>query len=110
MISFINKKLSITSKIRLYRFLYTLNAMSFSYLRPVTLASLLSGILYVRFSLPESFLLTVTDACVFLYYSVIVLLGGAFLYYMKPYIRHWILRFRIWLYRRKKRACTTFFF
>lgn len=106
---FINNKLSMSSKIRLYRFLYTLNAMDFSYLRPVIIASILAGILYIRSLLPESYLLTVSKLQINLYYFVLAFLGTALLYYTRPYLKRTIVRLKIKMYRRKKRACTTFF-
>lgn len=110
MTSLINKKLSMHSKIELYKFLYTLNAMDFSYLRPVILAALFAMIVYIRRLLPESFLLTVSKTQVILYHVVLVFLFAAFLYYLWPIVKHKYIRLKIWLYRRKKRACTTFFF
>lgn len=109
MTHFINNKLSMRSKIRLYRFLYTLNAMDFSYLRPVILASLLIGVLYIRSLLPESYLLTVSTAQVYLYYTVVAFLGVALLFYLRPYFRRYLAKFRVKMYRRKKKACSTFF-
>ncbi len=109
MTRFINNKLSLRSKIKLYRFLYTLNAMDFSYLRPVILASLLTGVLYIGSLLPESYLLTVSTTQIYLYYTVIAFLGVALLFYLRPFVKRRVARLRLWMYRRKKRACSTFF-
>ncbi len=109
MMAFMSKKMSIRSRIRLYRFLYTLNAMDFSYLRPVTLGCLIVCVLYVWSLIPKEVLRSMSTWQNALFYLVLTILSVAFLYYLYPYLRHRFIRFKIWLYRRKKRASFSLF-
>ncbi|MCR5823085.1 MAG: hypothetical protein K6G60_01495 [Lachnospiraceae bacterium] len=109
MIEFINTNFSLKQKIALYRILYTLNEMDFSYLRPLFSGSVTALLLFFRFAAPESFILSLTVTQLALFNTLCISSVLCFLIFLHPYIRKIIARFRIYNYRRKKRATRSLF-
>jgi hypothetical protein len=109
MIGFINSNFSLRHRIALYRMLYTLNEMDFSYLRPVFAGTVMICLFCTRFFVPESYILSLTGTELALYHTALVFSGLCFLIFLRPFVRKLICRFRVYLYRRKKRATRTLF-
>ena len=109
MIAFINSKFSLRHRIALYRMLYTLNEMDFSYLRPVFAGTVTICLFCTRFFVPESYILSLTDTGLALYHTALIISGLCFLIFLRPFVRKLICKFRVYLYRRKKRATRTLF-
>ncbi len=108
--SFISNNLTRRQKLALYRFLFTLNEMDFSYLRPVFAGALLFCLYMAKHLIPESYFLSVSHTQIALYYTVLVFTGVCFLIWLRPHVRRLIAKFRVYLYRRKKRATRSLFY
>ena len=105
----IANRMSPRTRIRLYKFLYTLNEMDFSFLRPVILGCLLIGTVYIKKSLPEEYINNADGSLILMYRILLVFLTLSFLYFLRPHIKRRIIRFKIWFNRRKKRAAPLLF-
>ena len=105
----IANRMSPRTRIRLYRFLYTLNEMDFSFLRPVILGCLLAGTVYIRHTLPTDYIANAEQSLIISYKILVFILSVSFLYFLHPHVKRRIIRFKIWLNKRKKRAAFMFF-
>ncbi|MCR5584968.1 MAG: hypothetical protein K6F63_05985 [Lachnospiraceae bacterium] len=107
--AFINTNLSLRQRITLYRLLYTLNEMNFSYLRPVIAGTVVLCMLYVKLLIPENYFSATTNTQIALFNTFFVFSILCFLIFLHPYARKLYGKFRVYLYRRKKRATRSLF-
>ena len=107
--AFLNENLTLKQKITLYRLLYTLNEMDFSYLRPVIAGTIAVRLIVLRLFASDSRFFSESPTQLALYHTFCVFFTLCFLLFSRPFVRKMIARFRIYLYRRKKRATRSLF-
>lgn len=107
--TFINENLTLKQRITLYRMLYTLNEMDFSYLRPVISGTLVLCMAYIKLLLPEGRFMPVSPTQIALFNTFFIFSILCFLIFLYPFARKLYGKFRVYLYRRKKRATRSLF-
>ncbi len=107
--AFLNSNLSLKQRMSLYRKLYTLNEMNFSYLRPIVSGTVVLCMLYIMLILPESFISSLSITQLALLRTIFAFSVICFLIFVYPYLRKLYGKFRVYLYRRKKRATRSLF-
>ncbi len=107
--AFIKTNLSLRQRMTLYRMLYTLNEMDFSYLRPVIAGTVVLCMLYVKILIPKNYFSITTSTQIALFNTFFVFSILCFLIFLHPYVRKLYGKFRVYLYRRRKRATRSLF-
>lgn len=107
--AYIRSKLSRKTRLRLYKFVLALSRMDFSYIRPVILGTLLGCLIYLGVSVDQSYIDLLLPFQKGVYFTALAFIGVFFLVFLLPFIRKYIARFKLFLYRRKKRAYWTLF-